>query len=119
VEEERGDYTGYYARGVFEEGEKMVLEALRRKHARRILAHLLTYPGGSHGDLVDALGKAPSTVSWHLSSLKEEELVEKREVEEEKGLYVVEPEKVKRLYLRYERSFFDKLVDGMVELWDF
>lgn len=118
LDEEKGDYTRYYPRRRFEEFEKTALDAMRRKYARRILAYLLTHPGSSHGDLVDALGKAPSTISWHLKRLRDEGLVDERRDGGSREIYVVEPDRVKELYVTYRGSFLDRLVDNMVDLWD-
>lgn len=118
IEEESGDYTRYYTRRDFGEVEKRALDAMRRKYTRRALIYLLTYPGSSHGDLVDALEKAPSTVSWHLKKLKEEGLVRKEKEGNRTKYFVEEPEKLKTLYITYSESFVDKLVDKMVDLWD-
>lgn len=118
IEEEAGDYTRYYPRREFREVEKKVLDALRRKYTRRALIYLLTYPGSTHGDLVEALGKAPSTISWHLNKLKEEDLLDEKREGGKTGYYVKEPDKLKALYITYSKSFVDKLVDNMVDLWD-
>jgi predicted transcriptional regulator len=115
---EDGKYTRYYPAEAFDEADRAVMNALRREYSRRVLAHLLSDGPLSTTELSDRLGKAKSTVSWHLSNLSEAGLVT-NEREGRRVVYAVsDPERVRRLYAVHQRSFTDRVVDRLLGLWD-
>ena len=113
-----GKYTRYYPADTFDETDRAVMNALRRKYSRRILAYLLAEGPLSTTELSERLEKAQSTVSWHLSNLTEADLGTK----ERKGQSVVydvsDPGRVQYLYTTHQRSFTDRIVDRILGLWD-
>lgn len=113
-----GQFTRYYAAETFEEADQRVLNALRRKIARHVLTLLLVEDGLSTAELSDRLEKSRSTISWHLSKLDDTDLVEKRR-EGRRVIYELsDPERVRHLYTIYRRSFTDRMVDRMLDLWE-
>jgi predicted transcriptional regulator len=113
-----GKYTRYYPAAEFDETERTVMNALRREYSRRILAHLLADGPLSTTELSDRLGKAQSTVSWHLSKLAEADLVTKERDGRSVAYDVNNPDRVEYLYTVHRRSFTDTVVDRMLGLWD-
>ncbi|MFB6079572.1 MAG: winged helix-turn-helix transcriptional regulator [Haloferacaceae archaeon] len=113
-----GNYTRYYPADSFDEADRAVMNALRREYARRIVAHLAADGPLSTAELSDRLDRSPSTVSWHLSKLDDAGLVEG----ERRGRSVVyeltDPDRVKRLYTVHRRTFTDRVVDRLFDLWD-
>ena len=113
-----GKYTRYYPAAEFDEPDQIVMNALRRKYSRRVLAHLLVDGPLSTTELSDRLDRAQSTVSWHLSNLATTGLVTK----ERDGRCVVydvsDADRVRYLYTFHRRSFTDKVVDRLLGLWD-
>jgi predicted transcriptional regulator len=113
-----GKYTRYYAAGSFDEADRAVMNALRREYARRIVAHLVADGPLSTTELSDRLGKSPSTVSWHLSKLDDADLVTK----ERRGRSVVyglaDADRVRYLYTVHRKTFTDRVVDRLFDLWD-
>jgi len=95
-----------------------VMNALRREYSRRILGHLLTDGPLSTTELSDRLDKAQSTVSWHLSTLAEADLVTKERDGRSVVYEVSDPDRVRYLYTVHRRSFTDKVVDRILGLWD-
>lgn len=115
---EDGKYTRYYPAADFDDADRTVMNALRRKYSRRILAHLLTDGPLSTTDLSGRLDKARSTVSWHLSNLADAGLVTK-ERDGQRVLYRLrDPDRVKYLYTVHRQSFTDRIVDRLLGLWD-
>ncbi|MFB6352744.1 MAG: winged helix-turn-helix transcriptional regulator, partial [Halobacteriales archaeon] len=113
-----GKYTRYYPAAEFDATDRAVMNALRREYSRRILAHLLVDGPLSTTTLSDRLGKAQSTVSWHLSKLADAGLVTK-ERDGRRVVYAVsDARRVNSLYATYRRSFTDKVVDRLLGLWD-
>ncbi|XGI83985.1 winged helix-turn-helix transcriptional regulator [Halorutilales archaeon Cl-col2-1] len=113
-----GDYTRYYTSDSFESEDKAVMNALRREYSRRIIGHLADEGALSTSELSERIDKSRSTISWHLSRLEEEDVVEK-EREGRSVLYSLkEPDKIRRLYTVHRKSFSDRLVDKMLGLWE-
>ncbi|MFB6102496.1 MAG: winged helix-turn-helix transcriptional regulator [Haloplanus sp.] len=113
-----GKYTRYYPAATFDEDDRAVMNALRREYSRRILAHLLADGPLSTSELSDRIGKAQSTVSWHLSNLADAELVTK-ERDGRRVIYeVADPDRVRYLYTVHRQSFTDRVVDRLLGLWN-
>lgn len=113
-----GKFTRYYPARSFDEMDRAVMNALRREYARRIVAHLAAAGSLTTADLSERLEKSPSTVSWHLSKLEAADLVTK----ERRGRNVVyelsDPYRVKYLYTIHRKTFTDRAVDRLFDLWD-
>ncbi len=113
-----GNFTRYYPANSFETGDKTTMNALRRKYSRRIIAQLASENELSTATLSERVGKSRSTVSWHLSRLHEEGIVEK-ERDGRTVLYSLRnPDRVMRLYATYQASLRDRLLDKVLDLWD-
>lgn len=114
-----GKFTRYYASDeAFDEDDRAVLSALRRKNSRRIVAYLAAEGPLSTSALADRIDRSPSTTSWHLSRLLEAGVVEKERDGREVNYTVTDLARVKRLYTTYRRSVTDRLLDGVLEVWD-
>ncbi|MFB6184694.1 MAG: winged helix-turn-helix transcriptional regulator [Haloarculaceae archaeon] len=113
-----GKYTRYYPAREFDAADRTVMNALRREYSRRILAHLVADGPLSTAELSDRLDKAPSTVSWHLSNLADADLVTK-ERDGRTVLYdLTDPDRVTYLYTVHRKTFTDRVVDRLLNLWD-
>lgn len=117
-ESDDGKFTRYYAADSFDELDQAVMNALRREYARRIIAHLLTEGALTTAELSDRLEKSPSTVSWHLSKLVEAGLVDKERQGRRVEYELTDPDRITHLYTVYRKSFTDRVVDRLLDLWD-
>jgi len=113
-----GKYTRYYPEADFDEADQTVMNALRREYSRRILAHLLADGPLSTNELSDRIGKADSTVSWHLSNLADADLVTKERDGRSVVYRVSDPDRVAYLYTVHRQSFTDRVVDRLLGLWE-
>lgn len=113
-----GKYTRYYPAAEFDDADQTVMNALRREYSRRILAHLLADGALSTTELSDRLGKAQSTVSWHLSKLADADLVAKKRDGQQVLYRVSDPDRVRYLYTIHRKSFTDRIVDRLLGLWE-
>lgn len=113
-----GKYTRYYPAADFDETDQTVMNALRREYSRRILAHLLADGPLSTKELSDRLGKANSTVSWHLSNLADSGLLTKERDGRSVVYEVADPDRIEYLYTIHQRSFTDRVVDRLLGLWE-
>ena len=113
-----GKYTRYYPVAAFDDADQAVMNALRREYSRRILAHLLADGPLTTTELSERLGKAQSTVSWHLSNLSDAGLLTNQRDGRRVVYGVTDPERVTYLYTTYRRTFTDRIVDRLLDLWD-
>lgn len=113
-----GKFTRYYAADTFDEADQAVMNALRRKVARRVVAHLATDGPLSTTELSERVEKSASTVSWHLSNLEEADLVSSERDGRSVAYELDDPDRVARLYAVHRQTFTDKVVDRMFDLWD-
>lgn len=116
VSEDRG-FTRYYAGGRVRPEDRPILDALRRQYARCIVAHLVEKDLSTQ-ELSTLLGKAPSTVSWHLARLTEAGVVEKERQGQTVLYRLARPGRVVYLYTVYRASLMDRLVDGLLGVLD-
>lgn len=115
---EDGKYTRYYPMESFDETDTEVMNALRSEYRRRIVAYLASEDSLTTSELSDSLGKSSSTVSWHLSNLEEKGVVEKHRDGRKVKYELSDPERVKYLYTVHRKSFADRVVDRLFDLWD-
>lgn len=114
-----GKFTRYYASDDgFDDDDRAVLSALRRKNSRRIVAYLAAEGPLSTSELAARIERSPSTTSWHLSRLAEAGVVEKERDGRAVNYSLTDPERVERLYTTYRRSVTDRLLDGVLDVWD-
>lgn len=116
-EEDDGEFTRYYPSDTFEPDDKTVMNALRREYSRRIVAHLAADGPLTTTELADRLDKSPSTVSWHLSRLREADLVSRERDGRSVPYALTDPDRVTRLYTIHRKSFADRLVDRLLDIW--
>ena len=116
--ESDGEYTRYYPAEDFSSGDKTVLNALRRKYSREIIAHLATDGSLTTTELAERVEKSPSTVSWHLSRLHEVGLVEKERHGRAVVYSLTDRDRVLTLYTAHEASFTDQLLDALLDIWE-
>lgn len=115
-EEHQGKRRVFVARELDDE-ERAILSVLRYETTRRILFYLLEYGPARNGEIADAVDVTPATISWHLSNLTEEDIVESVR-EGRTTLYQVANEELTvQLLVRYRESFVDRAVDRILDFW--
>ena len=116
--ESDGEYTRYYTAEDFSSNDKTVLNALRRKYSREIIAYLATEDSLTTTELAERVEKSPSTVSWHLSHLHEAGLVEKERHGRAVVYSLTDPDRILTLYTVHEASFTNQLLDALLDIWE-
>lgn len=92
---------------------------LRQKRVREILLFILLHEGCHHEDIVQAVGIAPSTVSWHLKKLEEHRVITStRRGRKTSYDLAIDQEAIIKLLITYQESFLDALVDHVIEMWE-
>lgn len=113
---EQGGYTRYYATtkaGRVREEDRDLLGMLREEVPLHIALLLLDQGPMAHGALVQKLGMAKSSVSYHLAKLAQANIVER-----EPGTHrirLAQPDRVHALLLAHEPT--PDLLDSFATLW--
>ena len=70
--------TRYFSRDV-SALESNVIGLLRQNTTRKIIVYMLKYGTCHFNDIVNYTHKAPSTISWHLSRLKDSNIIREQQ----------------------------------------
>ncbi len=108
--------TRYFSHNV-STNESNVIGLLRQSTTRKIILYILEYrPCGFHNIVIHAK-KVPSTVSWHLSRLKDTNIIKVRK-QNELSYYEIKIDKLElqKLLNKYNSSFTENIVDDYVDM---
>lgn len=97
--------------------EQSILSTLRYETTRRILLYLLEHGPARNGEIADAVDIAPSTVTWHVSNLLDQGVVETIQDGRTTRYRVANEELTVQLSIRYQESFVDRAVDRIIDFW--
>lgn len=100
------------------EEERSILSTLRYETTREVLLYLLEYGPARNGEIADTVGIAPSTVTWHVSNLLEEDVIETEQDKRTTPYQVANEELTVQLLARYQESIVDLAVDRIIAFWD-
>ena len=98
------------------EDESKVIKSLRRQTPRDLLLALIQEDGLKFVQLVNKVGKAPSTVSLYLSQLVEDELLEVRLFGLKKRYYLKVRDLIDKLIEDYRPSLLEKPTSGFEDI---
>jgi DNA-binding transcriptional ArsR family regulator len=107
--------TRYYPVSV-SDNESAVLKFIRQEPIRQVLLFILEHNMCTFNEIVVHTGKARSTVSSHLKRLREAGIVSIRYGEYHQLYHVVDCDFIAEVFLKYTRSFVDKVVDNYTEI---
>ncbi len=114
-----GNKIRYFTQHVPQE-DKQLLVLLRQQTIRHLLLFILTHKTCRQKDLIDFLKLSPSTVSGYLARLVENGALQIITKHKENSYHLAVEEKAMiALLVTYKESFFDKLVDQTIEMWEF
>jgi len=88
-------YSRFYATNDVSNGNKKILQLMRKQVPRNIMLYLLTSTYASQKNLSDELAKTPSTIKFHLKKLIEMKIIE--EATKGKGFIFTKYKKVKKM----------------------
>jgi predicted transcriptional regulator len=114
--------THYYP-PTYDPWERRAIAVLRRETARDVVAYLLEHGPSAPASVTSGVGVARSTLEWHLETLVEADLVEKRRGDGNRVTLVTgRPEETAALLATVAPSLagrlvdrFERLVDALVE----
>ncbi|MBS3137388.1 ArsR family transcriptional regulator [Candidatus Woesearchaeota archaeon] len=103
----------------FSSENKKLMGLLRQESIRRILLCLLVNDKCIHEQLTAFVKLSPSTVSWHLKKLRENNVVEFMIIGEKTHYHLLADKKeIVNLLITYRESFFDAMVERVIEMWE-
>ena len=116
-EEKDGGNTRYFPKD-FKSENKKLLGLLRQKKVREIILFILTNPNYNHEQIVKAVKVSPSTVSWYIKKLEENNIVGFiKDGRKTSYNIVIDKEEIIKLLITYQESFLDSIVDRVIEMW--
>ena len=94
-----------------------IISHLRVSSERDIILFMLEHNSCTFNEIVEYLGKAPSTISWHLKRLCSDGIVGVHYGEY--NIYRIVDEKlINEMLHKYNDSFTDKVVNNLIEITD-
>jgi len=107
----------YYVSHRLSTDEKSVTHLLQQKRFRDIILTLLIEPDATHSDIFRNLQLKPSTLTKYLKIIEKEKLIRHEKHGREKRYYLVDEDLITGLLLSYKKSFWDALVDNVLEIY--
>jgi predicted transcriptional regulator len=107
----------FYPPQITEEQSK-IIKALRRQTQRDLLLSLVKQDGLEFNELVNEVGKSPSTVSLYLSQLVQDELVEIKLENTRKRYYIKSRMIIDQLIEDYKPGLLEKPTSGFEDIFN-
>ena len=119
IKEEKDGKNNRYFPIEMSNADKKLLGLLRQKSIRGILLFLVMRKEISHQSLVSLLKLSPSTISWHLKKLEEDQIIGCGSMNKRKTYHlIIDKIRIIKLLIAYKESFLDAMVNNVVELVD-
>ena len=117
-EEKEGNNLRYFPAD-FKSKNIKLLALLRQKSVREILLFILIHDNCGHKEMAQSVGLSPSTVSWHLKKLEENNIVGFTKNGRRTSYHIlIDEEEIVNLLITYKGSFLDTMVDRVIEMWE-
>lgn len=110
--------TCYFPTRILREEQFVIFSHLRNRVRNRILRALLDGKARSPSDLLEKMTVSAPTLSYHLSLMVEDGVMEKVLLEKGVGYKIKNLEMFKGLIVEYKESFTDKLIQDFISLWE-
>ncbi len=107
--------TRYYSINISTQ-ESDILGQIRNNVSRQLIKFILDHDLCTFNEIVEHLGKAPSTVSWHLKRLKESGMVWVRYGEEHQLYQINKRDLVSSMLYKYKENVVDIVVNNYTEM---
>lgn len=117
-EVKKGNTLHYFPQTYTSENKKL-LALLRQQSIRHILVCILEKPNCNHEELVAFVKLSPSTVSWHLKRLVQEQIITAtKQGRKTFCSLLVNKNEIVKLLITHQESFLDHMVDRVIEMWE-
>ena len=95
-----------------------IIGCFRSKVIRNIVFFVLKNEFCTFNEIVDHVGKAPSTVSWHIKRLKEAGILNTNYGNDHFLYSIADRLMVNRVFLEYKESFTDRIIENYTDIVD-
>ena len=109
--------TRYYSISIPTQ-ESDILRQLRNNVSRQIIKFIIDNDLCTFNEIVEHLGKAASTVSWHLKRLKQGGLISVKYGGEYQPYQIMDRELVYNVISKYKKSLVDRVVNNYTQIID-
>jgi predicted transcriptional regulator len=98
--------------------ESNVIGLLRQNTTRKIIIFIMEFGPCTFNDIVNYTNKVPSTISWHLSRLKDANIIKVQHKQNELYCYEIKIDKlfIENLLNKYKSSFTEEMVDSYIDM---
>ncbi len=117
-EKKIGNKICYYGQE-FQVKNSQLMGLLRQESIRKILFCLLSIEKCNQAKIAEKTSLTPSTISWHLKRLEDLGVIaytKNGKGKEYKAL--IKKDEIQNLLITYRKTFFDTMVDRMIEMWE-
>lgn len=112
-----GGFKRYFVKNQVGRQEKDLISMFRHDLPRRIAIMLLMKPGLAHHEMLDRLGVSPSTLSFHLQKMVEQDVLTRDRRGVERAYRVKDERTAAKVLVMHRESFRDATVDRFTDLW--
>ena len=95
-----------------------IIGCFRSKVIRNIVCFVLKNETCTFNEIVDYIGKAPSTISWYIKRLKEAGILNTNYGNDHLLYSIADKEMIGRILLEYKRSFTDRIIENYTDIVD-
>jgi predicted transcriptional regulator len=110
-------FKAYFPKDGMGRRDRDVLYYLRQEMPRKVALLVTQHPGITFRDLAAMMPISGSTTSFHLKKLVKAGIVTETRVGREKMFEVPDHDRIRRLVIRYRKSFVDDVVDRFSDAW--
>ena len=109
--------TRYFVANISNQ-DSHIISCIRSRVTRNIIMFILKNDCCTFNEIVEYVGRAPSTISWHIKKLRDIGIL-KVVYGNDRPLYAVtDKAKVDNVLLRYKETFTDRIIDDYAEMID-
>ncbi|MDE1762883.1 MAG: winged helix-turn-helix transcriptional regulator [Thaumarchaeota archaeon] len=106
--------TRFYPPGISDD-DMLLIKNLRQETPRQILAALFQQDAMSFGEIVEKTRKSPATVSFYLSQVTKDNIVDSKFVNFKKKYFVRYTAKLQNIIDRYHPSLIESSADSLAD----
>lgn len=117
IYEELNGTKCYFPAKSFSKQQIIILSHLRNHIRNKIVKMLLSGKAMSPSEMIKNLKISAPTLSYHLSLLTQDNVLERVQMEKGIGYRIRDMESMKGLIIEYRESFIDKFVQDFIEIW--
>ena len=95
-----------------------IIGCFRGRVIRNIAYFVLKNEFCTFNEIVDHIGRAPSTISWHIKKLKEAGILDTHYANDHFLYSIADKEMISRILLEYKESFTDRVIENYTDIVD-